>query len=487
MKAAVVRMSCSCRLIGFGFVLLASVGLPIARPEEPPAVGARQAGKPAVDRARQPWRAFGRVTDGDARPMAGVEVRAYCGMGTLRCTGMATSGADGRYALDFGPGFLMPRGDGRALQAATIQASRPGYFEANLNRQGGCHAAQEMPDETALEDWGGRKDRVFLARRPLEINFVMRPSARVSGKLVDEQGRPLAGYSVGLGGPDSPPSSSAMRSTEADAQGRFVLEDIPTTYRFQFGVRKAHPQHPWDDSWASAGLRFERPDGDDLRASFGDREIRIREFVLRVAGPGVHSRTANPVAGNAGVLDLRADDPADVLERNDRRLVLRSAVLTLRNTPRPDLGRSLIQESVPVAAGEESESRLTRTRPNEAGEFTVSFENPRGFELEPGKHQVIFQVFIGVSRKPIRRKIFKQLDARKEGRYRVPVQIESDWIDDSRVSLTFVTIQPDHDAWVRSFFHEGKGTKYSGIWAGDGNLLPAIPFEAEPSTSHRIP
>jgi hypothetical protein len=59
------------------------------------------------------------------------------------------------------------------------------------------------------------------------------------------------------------------------------------------------------------------------------------------------------------------------------------------------------------------------------------------------------------------------------------VQIEPEWIDDSRVSLTFVTIQPDHDAWVRSFFHEGKGTKYSGIWADDGNLLPAIPFETQ--------
>ncbi len=472
MKAAAVRMSCSCLLIGFGFVLLASVGLPIARSEEPPAAGARQAEKPAVDRARQPWRAFGRVTDGAGRPMAGVEVRAYCGMGTLPCTGVATSGADGRYELDFG-------GNGTALQAATIQARRTGYFEANLNRQGGCHAAEEMPDEKAIKDWGGRKNRVFLAGRPLEINFEMRPAARVSGKLVDEQGRPLAGYWVGLGGPDSQPSSSAVDPTEANAQGRFALVDVPTTYRFQFGVRKAHPQYPWDDSWASAALRFERPDGDDLRASFGDREIRIREFVLRVAGPGVHGRTAGPVAGNAGVLDLTADDPADVLERSDRRLHLGSAVLTLRNAPRPDLGRSLIRESVPVAPDQESETRLTRTRPNDAGEFTISFENPRGFELEPGKHQVIFQVFIGGSRKPIRRKIFKQLEARKEGRYRAAVKIEPEWIDDSRVSLTFVTIQPDHDAWVRSFFHEGKGTKYTGIWAEDGNLLPAIPFEAQ--------
>ena len=50
------------------------------------------------------------------------------------------------------------------------------------------------------------------------------------------------------------------------------------------------------------------------------------------------------------------------------------------------------------------------------------------------------------------------------------------WIDDSRVSVTFLTIQPDHDAWVKSFFHEGRGGGYMGLWTGDGGLLPAIPF-----------
>ena len=42
-----------------------------------------------------------------------------------------------------------------------------------------------------------------------------------------------------------------------------------------------------------------------------------------------------------------------------------------------------------------------------------------------------------------------------------------------------VSIQADHDAWVKAFFHEGKGTKYSGIWISDAAVLPAIPFEAQ--------
>ena len=86
---------------------------------------------------------------------------------------------------------------------------------------------------------------------------------------------------------------------------------------------------------------------------------------------------------------------------------------------------------------------------------------------------------MGASKKPIREKIFRQLDVIKEGRYRVPLTIRPEWIDDSRVSITFVTIQPEHEKWVQSFFHEGKGTSYKGIWSGDGGLMPEIPFEEQ--------
>jgi hypothetical protein len=451
----------------------------VKREEVIQAGGAQDKAAGEADPSRSPWRATGRVTDQDGRPMAGVEIWAHCGWGTLRRTGLARSGEDGRYVLEFGPGVRFMRNGGSSLQAATIAAHRPGYFEANLNRQGGCLGALAKPTEEELKQLGGGITRVFLPDTPLELDFVMRPAARVSGTLVDEHDRPLPGYSVGLGGPDEPPSSGAVGYATADSQGRFTLENIPTTYRYQFGVRKADPKPPWEDSWASAGLRFDAPDKDDLRAWFGDREIRVEKFVLRVAGPGVHGRTATPVAGNAGVLNLTAKVPAEVIEQSDKRLAAKSAVLTLRNTPGPDPAPSLITGSVPIPPAIESPTHLTRTRPNTAGEFTISFENPRGSVLKRGEHQVVFQVFVGVSQQPIREKIFRQLEI-QDGRYEVPVKIRPEWVDDSRVSLTFLTIQPQHDAWIRSFFHEGKGTSYKGLWTGDGGLLPAIPFQEVP-------
>ena len=216
-----------------------------------PSISVAQAPPEARKQApRLPWRAFGKVSGPDGKPMAGVEVRAYCGEGTLRQTGSATSGEDGRYEMDFGPGIMRLNGDGVSIQFATISARKPGYFEENLNRQGGCSAADGMPDEAQMKLWDAREDRLFLPDRPLEINFSMRPAARVSGKLVDEQGKPLAGYGVGLSG-TGPPSMGAVRGATADDQGRFTLEDIPTTFRYQFVVRKSDPRPPWDDSWAA--------------------------------------------------------------------------------------------------------------------------------------------------------------------------------------------------------------------------------------------
>ncbi|MCA1694258.1 MAG: carboxypeptidase-like regulatory domain-containing protein, partial [Actinobacteria bacterium] len=193
-----------------------------------------------------PWKAFGKVTDPEGRPLAGVDVWASCGMGTLRRTGSATSGEGGRYELNFGPGILVLRDRGAVLHATVVGAHKPGYFEENLNRQGGCTGADGEPTEEQLKTWDAKKDRVFLPGKPLEINFVMRPAGRVSGKLVDEQGKPLPGYSVSLTGAALAPASSVWASCKADEQGRFTLEDIPTTYRFQFEVRMARVKPPWD-------------------------------------------------------------------------------------------------------------------------------------------------------------------------------------------------------------------------------------------------
>jgi hypothetical protein len=455
--------------------------------QDSPPADAHQAENKSTAKTERPggrWRAFGRVTDHGGRPLVGVEVSARCGMGTLKKTGVASSGEDGRYELNLGLRGLSARGNATATEVASIFAHKSGYFEVNLNRQGNCVAANRMFGDEEIRIWGNRTGRVFLPDRPLELNFVMRPAGRVAGKVTDEQGHPLVGYSVALTGVDRPPSSGVMCWAQVDEHGRFSLDDIPTTYRFQFEIRKSNPMPPWDDSWASAALRFERPDEGDMRAWFGDREIRLRELGVRVAGPGVHGKIATSMDGDAGMLNLTARDPADVLQRSDKLLVAKSAVLTLRNSPPKDSSQSLIAELVSVEWAYASNTRLARTPPTESGEFMISFPNPRDCELEPGKQRVIFQLFVGASENPIRERIVRQLEIRRDGRYQVPVKIRPEWIDDSQVSIAFVSIKPDHEAWVQALVHDGIRTHSSRIWRRDVCLLSAIPFEIRSGKQH---
>ncbi len=388
MNYATISGSASRIRIAVGLVSLVGLSCGGGWAQDSPPANAHQADKkttPKNERPGERWRAFGRVTDHEGRPLVGVEVSALCGMGTLKKTGVATSGEDGRYELNLGLRGLSARRNATATVVASIFAHKSGYFEVNLNRQGNCVAANRMFGDEEIRIWGNRTGRVFLPDRSLELNFVMRPAGRVAGKLTDEQGNPLVGYSVALSGVDRPPSSSVMCWAEVDEQGRFSLEDIPTTYRFQFEIRKANPKPPWDDSWASAALRFERPNEGDMRPWFGEREVRLHELVVRVAGPGVHGKTATSIAGDAGMLNLTARNPADVFQRSDKLLVAKSAELTLQNSAPKDSSQSLIAESVPVERAYASNTRLVRTRPTESGEFLISFSKSSRLRTRAGQ------------------------------------------------------------------------------------------------------
>lgn len=429
-----------------------------------------------IERARKPWTAQGRVTDAEGRPLAGVSVHASCGMGSLHNTGSCVSDRDGRYELSFGPGIWFAGDDHSGLQAAIISARSAGLFEENLNRQGGCVAASRRPSDEELKAYAASRDRCFVPGEPLTIDFVMRPAAKFSGRLVDERDQPLAGWSVSLTGAELPPASSVLASAKADDDGRFVIEQIPTTVRFQVEVRRINPKPPWDDTWASAALTFERPDSGDLRAKFGRRELQIEQLTVQVRGAGVHGRMAVAVAGNRGQLNLVAPDGSLVEVNNNRRLKAGAALLALSNSVQPESPLSLVPEEVPASPARPLETKLVRTRSAADGSVTFTFENPSGWVLAPEKHQVIFQVFVGVSHKPVTDRILKQLPVSPDGRYQVSVKIPPTDLDDSRVSITFVSIQPDHDAWVTAFFKEGRGTKYSGLWKSDGGLMPVIPL-----------
>ena len=84
----------------------------------------------------------------------------------------------------------------------------------------------------------------------------------------------------------------------------------------------------------SAALRFDSPESATC-ASFGDREIRLQELVLRVVGQACTTARPRPSLPMSARLTSRPERPTS-LKQKDKLLSAKSAVLTLSNSPIED-------------------------------------------------------------------------------------------------------------------------------------------------------
>ena len=176
--------------------------------------------------ARWPFVVTGTVTEGEKQPMAGVEVRVNCGMGTLWETGKTISGPDGKYMLRFGAAMTsLDEQSGQwviSWQFATVRAYKSGYYEKNLSRHGGLSIAGEarfIPEPP--------REPVVLPNKPYPLDFVMLPAATINGRLVDAKGRPVASQRLWLSGKEMPPSQNVLAGATTDNDGRFTIGDVP--------------------------------------------------------------------------------------------------------------------------------------------------------------------------------------------------------------------------------------------------------------------
>jgi len=137
----------------------------------------------------------GRVSDPEDHPIAGARCTTIGALGTA---GEAYTDAQGRYEVPAG------------LQGALVLVDAPGYVQRDLLRPG-----QSMPEADA----GGR----------YHLDVVMDPSCTVTGRVVDGQGRPLAGAEVTLGGAGGMAAMFSFGRTSrssTNAAGRYVLDGV---------------------------------------------------------------------------------------------------------------------------------------------------------------------------------------------------------------------------------------------------------------------
>ena len=75
---------------------------------------------------------------------------------------------------------------------------------------------------------------------------------------------------------------------------------------------------------------------------------------------------------------------------------------------------------------------LQVTRSDKCGRFEVSFANPAGWDLDPTKHQIAFQLFVRDKNGKLVRADRRFLAYRADGRYRECVRVEPRYYDHSR-------------------------------------------------------
>ncbi|MHC4627479.1 MAG: carboxypeptidase regulatory-like domain-containing protein, partial [Planctomycetota bacterium] len=168
----------------------------------------------------------GTVTDDSGSPVEGVQLTADCGHGKLERTGRTVTDKNGRYTLGLTSSIKNPGADPYdvGIQAARIKARARGFYEVNLCRGGNLAMAGKPPgpdEEQFVAGYAG----VVLPHRPYELNFVMRPAARIEGNLVDERDNPVRRKSVWLHGDGLLKYSSLVGSANQD--GRFEIDHIP--------------------------------------------------------------------------------------------------------------------------------------------------------------------------------------------------------------------------------------------------------------------
>ena len=127
---------------------------------------------------------------------------------------------------------------------------------------------------------------------------------------------------------------------------------------------------------------------------------------------------------------------------------------------------------------------LAITRPDKCGDFMVTFTNPAGWNLDPSKHQIAFELWVRDAKGHNVCRETRLLSCREDGNYRQRVHVERKYFDHSSIGISVFTRQADNQQFVRDFFIDRIGSKYHGMWTGDGGKLVELPIKGVPLFSN---
>jgi len=201
---------------------------------------------------RWPFVVTGTVTDGRGRPVPGVSIQVFCGMGSMWPGGTTTTTVDGKYTLRFCP-FVWHDEDPHTNKLITpdlalLYVHKSGHYERDHYPEHDWSAALSYEVPTARVFPGLQ---AIIAGKPCRKDFVMLPAASIVGRAVDPTGKPVANLGLALFDDERLTDVSRFKGFSTGADGRFTVTDLP---RKTWWFAAAHGD--WRETLTSNPLRF---------------------------------------------------------------------------------------------------------------------------------------------------------------------------------------------------------------------------------------
>jgi 5-hydroxyisourate hydrolase-like protein (transthyretin family) len=180
---------------------------------------------------RWPYEYFGCVTDVDGKPLTNVSIEVFSGLATCFCVAETKTDTAGKYRVRFAPGAGIAS-DGW-IMAGLVYAKKPGWGEVTNQRPGNL---QITARKEAIAPEGYDLEKLVAPREPKQVDFVMAPLRKFSGRLVDQADAPIAGIKITLEGQPEPPGYGDWRAATTDADGRFQFDDAAPVGEFKLSA-----------------------------------------------------------------------------------------------------------------------------------------------------------------------------------------------------------------------------------------------------------